>query len=121
MGKTITAVGAAVLAFLLGIVMLVVIAVDDQDRKPGISGQLAPGTIPNGWEPWVVKAGSICPEFPPPLIAAQIAPWLEREVKPEAPNWRSLDDAAHTLDACIAKMAEDDKSINTHYFRELIM
>ena len=46
---------------------------------------------------------------------------LEREVKPEAPNWRSLDDAAHTLDACIAKMAEDDKSINTHYFRELIM
>ena len=51
----------------------------------------------------------------------EIAPWLEREVKPEAPNWRSLDDAAHTLDACIAKMAEDDKSINTHYFRELIM
>lgn len=51
----------------------------------------------------------------------EIAPWLEREVKPEAPNWRSLDDAAHTLDACIAKMAEDDRSINTHYFRELIM
>ena len=85
MGKTITAAGAAVLAFLLGIVMLVVIAVDDQDRKPGISGQLAPGTIPNGWEPWVVKAGSICPEFPPPLIAAQIAQesgWNPNAVSP---------------------------------------
>ena len=51
----------------------------------------------------------------------EIAPWLEREVKPDAPNWRSLDDVAHTLDACIAKMAEDDKSINTHYFRQLVM
>ena len=51
----------------------------------------------------------------------EIAPWLEREVKPDAPNWRSLDDVAHTLDACIAKMAEDDKSINTRYFRQLVM
>ena len=51
----------------------------------------------------------------------EIAPWLEREVKPDAPNWRSLDDVAHPLDACIAKMAEDDKSINTHYFRQLVM
>ena len=24
----------------------------------------------------------------------EIAPWLEREVKPDAPNWRSLDDVA---------------------------
>ena len=85
MGKTITAAGAVVLAFVLGIVMLVVIAVDDQDRKPGIAGQLTPGTIPNGWEPWVVKAGSICPEFPPPLIAAQIAQesgWNPNAVSP---------------------------------------
>ena len=51
----------------------------------------------------------------------EIALWLEREVKPDAPNWRSLDDVAHTLDACIAKMAEDDKSINTRYFRQLVM
>ena len=44
----------------------------------------------------------------------EIAPWLEREVKPDAPNWRSLDDVAHTLDACIAKMAEDDKDFLVH-------
>ena len=51
----------------------------------------------------------------------EIAPWLEREVKPQAAQWRSLDDVAHTLDACIAKLAEQDQSVNTHYFRELVM
>ena len=51
----------------------------------------------------------------------EIAPWLEREVKPDAPNWRSLDDVARTLDGCIAKMAKLDKSINTTYFRQLVM
>lgn len=51
----------------------------------------------------------------------EIAPWLEREVKPQAAEWRSLDDVAHTLDACIAKLAEQDKSVNTTYFRELVM
>lgn len=51
----------------------------------------------------------------------EIAPWLEREVKPQAAAWRSLDDVAHTLDGCIAKLAEGDHSVNTHYFRELVM
>lgn len=51
----------------------------------------------------------------------EIAPWLEREVKPQAAEWRSLDDVAHTLDACIAKLAGQDKSVNTTYFRELVM
>lgn len=50
-----------------------------------------------------------------------IAPRLEAEVKPQAAGWRSLDDVAHTLDACIAHLAEGDKSVNTHYFRELVM
>ena len=47
-------------------------------------------------------------------------PWLEEEVKPQAASWRSLDDVARTLDGCIAKMAKNDKSINTTYFRQLI-
>lgn len=51
----------------------------------------------------------------------EIGPWLEGEVKPQAPAWRSLDDVAHTLDGCIAKLAEQDKSVNTTYFRELVM
>ena len=50
-----------------------------------------------------------------------VAPWLENEVKPQAANWHSLDDVAHTLDGCIAKMAAQDKSINTTYFRQLVM
>lgn len=49
-----------------------------------------------------------------------VAPWLEEEVKPQAANWHNLDDVARTLDGCIAKMAELDKSINTTYFRQLI-
>lgn len=51
----------------------------------------------------------------------EIGPWLEQEVKPQAAGWRSLDDVAHTLDDCIAKLAEQDKSVNTTYFRELVM
>lgn len=51
----------------------------------------------------------------------EIAPWLETAVKPQAAQWRSLDDVAHTLDACIAQLAEQDKSVNNHYFRELVM
>ena len=50
-----------------------------------------------------------------------VAPWLEEEVKPQAANWHSLDDVARTLDGCIAKMAKLDKSINTTYFRQLVM
>ena len=49
-----------------------------------------------------------------------VAPWLEEEVKPQAAGWRNLDDVARTLDGCIAKMAKNDKSINTTYFRQLI-
>lgn len=49
-----------------------------------------------------------------------VAPWLEEEVKPQAADWRSLDDVARTLDGCIAKMAKNDKSINTTYFRQLV-
>ena len=51
----------------------------------------------------------------------EIAPWLEQEVKPRAAEWRSLDDIAHTLDDCIAKLAQQDQSVNTHYYRELVL
>lgn len=50
-----------------------------------------------------------------------IAPLLEQQVKPQAAAWRSLDDIAHTLDACIATVAESDRSVNTEYFRALVM
>ena len=50
-----------------------------------------------------------------------IAPLLEQQVKPQVAAWRSLDDIAHTLDACIATVAESDHSVNTEYFRALVM
>ena len=50
-----------------------------------------------------------------------IGPLLEQQVKPQAAGWRSLDDVAHTLDACIAAVAENDHSVNTEYFRALVM
>ena len=52
---------------------------------------------------------------------SDIGPYLEQKVKPEAANWKGLDDVARTLDACIAAIAERDKTVNTSYFRELVM
>lgn len=51
----------------------------------------------------------------------EIAPLLQSHVRPQAESWRSLDDIAKTLDGCIAAIAENDKTVNTHYFRELIL
>ena len=46
---------------------------------------------------------------------------VEQYVKPEAARWHTLDDIAKTLDGCIAKLAEADQTVNTKYFRELVM
>ena len=46
---------------------------------------------------------------------------VEQYVKPEAARWHTLDDIAKTLDGCIAKLAEVDQTVNTKYFRELVM
>ena len=50
-----------------------------------------------------------------------IGPYLEGRVKPAAAHWKSLDDVAKTLDGCIAAIAEVDKSVNTTYYREIVM
>lgn len=51
----------------------------------------------------------------------EIAPYLEQFVKPDAAAWKSLDDIAHTLDACIEKIAAVDETVNTKFYRELVM
>lgn len=51
----------------------------------------------------------------------EIGPALETFVKPDAANWRSLDDVAKTLDRCIAELAKNDRSVNTSCFRQLVM
>lgn len=50
-----------------------------------------------------------------------IAPMLQQHVRPAAGGWRSLDDIAHTLDGCIAAIAKADATVNTHYFREIVL
>lgn len=51
----------------------------------------------------------------------EIAPYLEQDVKPAASGWKSLDDVAATLDQCITHIAENDKTVNTTFYRELIL
>lgn len=50
-----------------------------------------------------------------------VGPFLEQYVKPGAAAWKSLDDIAKTLDDCIAAIAARDKTVNTSYYRELVM
>ena len=50
-----------------------------------------------------------------------VGPFLEQYVKPEAAAWKRLDDVAKTLDGCIAEIAGRDKTVNTSYYRELVM
>lgn len=50
-----------------------------------------------------------------------IGPYLEGRVKPAAAQWKSLDDVAKTLDGCIALIAEQDTTVNTTYYREIVM
>ncbi len=75
--------------------------------------------------------GGLCPADPASqgrrlsdrrrLFPYEVAPYLEQYVKPEAARWHTLDDIAKTLDGCIAKLAEADQTVNTKYFRELVM
>lgn len=51
----------------------------------------------------------------------EIAPLLEALVKPQAAAWRSLDDVAKTLDACIAEIAKKDRTVNTTCYRQLVL
>lgn len=77
------------------------------------------------------SAEAYCPQTQPARPGAyliegacshtEIAPLLEAFVKPQAAGWRSLDDVAKTLDGCIARLAQQDKTVNTACYRELIL
>lgn len=92
--------------------------VGGRNRK-GVFTMTMMGSV-DGYEPQTQSARKCLPHRGC-LLPHRRGPWLEEEVKPQAANWHSLDDVAHTLDGCIAKMAKLDKSINTTYFRQLVM
>ncbi len=70
-GKAAAGVIAGMMSLILGVVLLG--AGGDEAAASGAGiGTLNPAPVPNGWAPWVARAGSICPEIPGPIIAAQI-------------------------------------------------
>jgi cell wall-associated NlpC family hydrolase len=57
---------SALMGIVLGIVIL------GGGSTAATTPNLKPGTVPEEYRPWVLRAGSMCPEVPAPTIAAQI-------------------------------------------------
>lgn len=51
----------------------------------------------------------------------EIGPMLEEYLRSGVENWRSLDDVAASMDACIKAIAEHDETVNTKMYRQLIL
>lgn len=75
----------------------------------------------NGFEPQTQPAREGAYLIEGACSHTDIGPYLEEKVKPAAAQWKSLDDVAKTLDGCIAAIAETDKTVNTTYYREIVM
>lgn len=81
--------GAAAAAFFALMLTLVVILVTEAGQNPAAAG-VGFGTglsdkVPAAYRQWVLRAGSLCPAFPPAVIAAQIdaeSGWNEKAVSP---------------------------------------
>ena len=74
----------------------------------------------NGYEPQLQPARAGAYLIEGACSHTEIGPYLERCVKPAAAGWKNLDDVARTLDACIAAIAENDETVNTSYYRQLV-
>lgn len=51
----------------------------------------------------------------------EIGPMLEQYLRGSVENWRSLDDVAAAMDACIQALAKEDETVNTKLYRQLIL
>jgi cell wall-associated NlpC family hydrolase len=75
-----------VAAVVLFPILLIILLIGDDEHAADFSqGSLATGTVPPEYEAWVIKAGSMCAEVSPPLIAAQIdqeSGWNPKAVSP---------------------------------------
>jgi cell wall-associated NlpC family hydrolase len=79
-GKTGTGVALAVLGVPVGVVLLIVLLLSGGSSAaaacapgaPGSVGALVAGGMPAEYLPLVQRAGTVCPEFPAPVIAAQL-------------------------------------------------
>lgn len=80
------AVAGAVVALVVAVPLsLSVLSGSDTPAAAANNGQLSAGQVPNGWGPWVLQAGALCPEVSAPLVAAQIeaeSGWNPQAVSP---------------------------------------
>ncbi|PZG22361.1 C40 family peptidase [Nonomuraea aridisoli] len=67
-GKLAIVATAAFLALLIGLVILL----SGRPQGPGPAASLRPGTVPAAYQAWISRAGRLCPQVSPPLIAAQV-------------------------------------------------
>ena len=49
-----------------------------------------------------------------------MGPLLEEHLRTGAENWRSLDDVAASMDACLKAIAARDETANDKVFRQLV-
>ena len=80
---------AGVLALIGGVLGMAVLGVAGEEEAAAGTGSALGGgisaAVPAEFAPWVLKAGSLCPELPPALIAAQIdaeSGWNPQAVSP---------------------------------------
>lgn len=91
MKKLVITLGVALFAMLLVPVLIIVIFIGTTTPEADAGAQfgqagLKTGTVPPEYEPWVIKAGKVCPEITAPIIAAQIeveSSWNPNAVSPD--------------------------------------
>jgi cell wall-associated NlpC family hydrolase len=94
---------AAVVAFVL--MIAVIVASNNQDHT-GPGGQLATGSVPASFTPWVQRAGALCPQVGAPLLAAQLQ--QESNFNPAAVSVAGAQGAAQFLPGTWPSWGRDD-------------
>ena len=93
--------------------------VGGRGRKGGF--QMATLGSENNYEPEVRPAQPGAYLIEGASAHTEIGPMLEEYLQGGVENWRSLDDVAASMDACIQAIAQRDKTVNTKMYRQLIL
>ena len=93
--------------------------VGGRGRKGGF--QMATLGSDNNYEPEVRPAQPGAYLIEGASAHTEIGPMLEEYLQGGVENWRSLDDVAASMDACIQAIAQRDKTVNTKMYRQLIL
>lgn len=93
--------------------------VGGRGRKGGF--QMATLGTENNYEPEIRPAQPGAYLIEGASAHTEIGPMLEEYLRSGVENWRSLDDVAASMDACIKAIAEHDETVNTKMYRQLIL